>query len=91
MRRCIDAGRFQPAEPTTSLAWAAELWAMRHGVVTLALSDLLPPEQVSFLLADGTYRLAVGYGDGRASADASVERGLRSSAEPEAPVSGSPM
>jgi WHG domain-containing protein len=43
VRRCIDAGRFQPAEPTTSLAWAAELWAMRHGVVTLALSDLLPP------------------------------------------------
>jgi hypothetical protein len=33
---------------------------MLHGMVTLAHTGLLPVEQVSFLLADMTYRLVVG-------------------------------
>jgi AcrR family transcriptional regulator len=75
IRRCIDAGRFHRVEATMSQGWAAEVWTMRHGMVTLAHTGLLPPEQVSFLLADMTYRLVVGYGDDPATARASVEHG----------------
>jgi AcrR family transcriptional regulator len=75
--RCITAGRFDPADPSLALAWAGEIWTMRHGMVTLALTGLLPVEQVRFLLTDMTYRLAVGYGDGPSVAGPSVNEGMR--------------
>lgn len=73
--RCVDAGRFDAAEASLIQAWAGELWITRHGMVTLALTGLLPERQVRLLLTDMTYRLAVGYGDDRAAARHSVEAG----------------
>lgn len=75
VRRCIDAGRFHKVEQALSTGWAAELWTTHHGMVTLALTGLLPVEQVRFLLADMTYRLCVGYGDDPAAAKRSVDHG----------------
>ena len=74
--RCVDAGRFDSAEVSLIQAWAGELWTMSHGMVTLALTGLIPEEQVRFLLADMTYRLAVGYGDERAAARHSIDTAL---------------
>lgn len=78
--RCITAGRFQPTEPSLIPAWAGEIWTMRHGIVTLALSELLPTQQVQFLLADMTYRLAIGYGDTPSVALRSVMSGMHEQA-----------
>jgi AcrR family transcriptional regulator len=75
--RCITDGRFHPADPSLARAWAGEIWTMRHGMVTLALTGLLPLQQVRFLLTDMTYRLAVGYGDAPSVADRSVHNGMR--------------
>jgi AcrR family transcriptional regulator len=73
---CITSGRFDSADPTLTAAWAGEIWTMRHGLVTLALTGLLPEQQVRFLLTDMTYRLAVGYGDAPADARQSVQAGM---------------
>jgi AcrR family transcriptional regulator len=75
--RCITDGRFHPADQALARAWAGEIWTMRHGMVTLALTGLLPLEQVRFLLTDMTYRLAVGYGDAPSAARRSVSDGMR--------------
>jgi AcrR family transcriptional regulator len=75
--RCVAAGRFERAGESLEAAWAGEIWTMRHGLVTLALTGLLPERQIHFLLADMTYRLAVGYGDDRGAARRSVDEGSR--------------
>jgi AcrR family transcriptional regulator len=75
--RCMAAGRFDSAEPSMTVPWAGEIWTMRHGLVTLALTGLLPAQQIQFLLADMTYRLAVGYGDQPSAARHSVQEGMR--------------
>jgi AcrR family transcriptional regulator len=75
--QCVTAGRFHPADPSMTQAWAGEIWTMRHGMVTLALTGLLPVQQVRFLLTDMTYRLAVGYGDAPSAAHRSVTQGMR--------------
>lgn len=63
VRRCIDAGRFEAVDDPLPLGWAAELWTMQHGMVVLALGEVVPAAQIRFLVADMTYRLAVGFGD----------------------------
>ncbi|WP_433781397.1 TetR/AcrR family transcriptional regulator [Actinomycetospora sp. CA-101289] len=78
VRRCLEAGRFPGTDAGTALRWAAEIWTMVHGMVTLAHSRLLPPEQVWSLLTDMTYRLVVGFGDDPAAAESSVEHGYGS-------------
>ena len=80
--RCVTAGRFHPAGPSLIRAWAGEVWTLRHGTVTLALTGLLPAEQIRFLLADMTYRLAVGYGDTPAAAGRSVTAGTQEQIAP---------
>jgi AcrR family transcriptional regulator len=71
--RCVEAGRFDPADSKTLSMWAAEIWTAQHGMVTLALSRLLPAEQIRFVLTDMIYRLCVGFGDEPAAARASVD------------------
>lgn len=78
--RCMAAGRFEGSDSSMAVPWAGEIWTMRHGLVTLALSGLLPTPQIRFLLADMTYRLAVGYGDTPAAARHSVDEGMRGQA-----------
>lgn len=71
--RCVDAGRFDPAEPTLASVWAAEAWLTGHGVVNLAHAGLLPAEPIRFLATDMLYRLMIGYGDRPESARASID------------------
>jgi hypothetical protein len=80
VRRCVAADRLH-REPVMVEVWAGELWTMRHGMVTLALSGLLPSDQVRFLLRDMTYRLLIGYGDAPDDAQGSVEAGSRAARE----------
>ncbi|MEV0759025.1 TetR/AcrR family transcriptional regulator [Nocardia sp. NPDC050435] len=60
---CVDSARFQPEDPARVTMWAAELWAMQHGVTTLALTATVPPELARHVLADALLRLCVGFGD----------------------------
>jgi AcrR family transcriptional regulator len=76
VERCVEAGRFTAGEPGLVPVWAAQLWSMRHGMVTLVLSGALPTEQARFVLADMLVRLCTGYGDDTLRATASVSRGL---------------
>ena len=81
--RCITAGRFHLADPALATAWAGEVWTMRHGTVTLAVTGILPLKQVRFLLTDMTYRLAIGYGDAPSAARRPVDEGMRDQAPPQ--------
>lgn len=76
VRSCIAAGRFDPGEPTLVPGWAAQVWVADHGMATLALSGLQPSDRIRLLLADMTYRLAVGYGDRPGAARRSTERAM---------------
>jgi AcrR family transcriptional regulator len=80
IRRCVAAGRFPAAQESLVPVWAAQLWSMRHGLVTMTVAELLPGEQARFVLDDMTYRLLVGYGDDPARARRSIERGSRAAA-----------
>ncbi|MFB9531903.1 TetR/AcrR family transcriptional regulator [Nonomuraea roseola] len=77
VRRCMDAGRFDPVDPMGLLGWSVQLWTMRHGLVSLAIAGLLPLEHVPLHFADMSTRLFVGYGDSREAARRSVEQGMR--------------
>jgi AcrR family transcriptional regulator len=76
VRRCVGHGSFPDADPSRCAVWAGEFWAASHGAATLALSGILPEEQVTHLLTDMTYRLAVGFGDAPDSARRSVDAAL---------------
>lgn len=78
LRRCVDAGRFHPAEPALARVWAAQVWLAIHGTLAFAHSEVLPDGANRFLLADLIERLAIGYGDDRAAAAASVSQTMRS-------------
>jgi AcrR family transcriptional regulator len=75
VRRCVAAGRFPAAQESLIPVWAAQMWSMRHGMVTMTVAGSLPEEQARFVLEDMTYRLLVGYGDDPDRARRSVERG----------------
>ena len=75
VRRCVDAGRFPGAREALIPAWAAQLWSMRHGMVVMTVTGLLPADQARFVLDDMTYRLLVGYGDDPTHARRSVKAG----------------
>ena len=77
VRRCVAAGRFPAVRESLVPVWAAQLWSMRHGMVTMTVAGTLPDEQARFVLEDMTYRLLVGYGDDPDRARRSVERGSR--------------
>jgi AcrR family transcriptional regulator len=85
VRRCVAAGRFPAARESLIPVWAAQLWSMRHGMVTMTVAGSLPGEQARFVLDDMTYRLLVGYGDDPDRARRSVERGSRAAVASGAP------
>ncbi len=80
VRRCIDAGRLPEVAPTMAVIWAAQIWSMRHGIVTMVLSDALPEAQARYVLSDMILRLLIGYGDDPGAARRSVRRASRQSA-----------
>jgi AcrR family transcriptional regulator len=80
IHRCVTAGRFPDAQESLVPVWAAQMWSMRHGMVTMTVAALLPGEQARFVLDDMIFRLLVGYGDDPARARRSVERGNRAAA-----------
>jgi AcrR family transcriptional regulator len=73
--RCVAAGRLRGAQGSLVPVWAAQIWSMRHGMVTMTVARLLPDDQARFVLDDMTFRLLVGYGDDPARARRSIERG----------------
>jgi AcrR family transcriptional regulator len=75
IRRCVDAGRFPAAQESLIPVWAAQIWSMRHGMVTMTIAELLPADQARFVLDDMTFRLLIGYGDEPAQARQSIKRG----------------
>ncbi len=80
VRRCVSAGRFPAAQESLIAVWAAQLWSMRHGMVTMTVAGLLPPEQARFVLDDMMFRLLVGYGDDPGRARQSIEQGSHAAA-----------
>ena len=83
--RCVDAGRFDDADPTLASTWAAETWLAGHGAVNLTHAGLLPAEPIRFLVTDMLYRLVIGFGDRPDSARASLDSAIAPRA-PRAPV-----
>ena len=82
VRRCVAAGRFPAAQKSLIPAWAAQLWSMRHGMVVMTVTGLLPVEQARFVLDDMTYRLLVGYGDDPTHARRSIKLGGHATTHP---------
>ncbi|MDH2426071.1 TetR/AcrR family transcriptional regulator [Sphaerisporangium sp. TRM90804] len=77
VRRCVDAGRFHRVEPLRSLGWAVQSWTMRHGMVSLAIAELMPAEHVPLHFADMSRCLFIGYGDDPEAAERSVDLAMR--------------
>lgn len=79
--RCIEAGRFRPADPESL---GIQLWAASHGMITGVLARLLTLEEVIEHFSAMGVNLYVGFGDDRKRAERSIERAQRRM-EPEAP------
>jgi AcrR family transcriptional regulator len=69
VRRCIDAGRFAPAE---SVDLATQFWAVGHGVVTLELAHILSAEEALRCLGGAVLNLFTAFGDDRDAARRSL-------------------
>src|SRR5262245_1181842 len=71
IRRCIDAGRFDSADPA---GLATQLWAFVHGLVTLQLAHLLPEDRALACLAAGARNLMSAFGDDPRAVGSSIAR-----------------
>ena len=70
-QRCIDGGRFDPAD---ALDLATQAWAMLHGIVSLQLAHLLPADQASAALLASGHNLFRAFGDDPRSLGRSLAR-----------------
>ena len=66
--RCLDVGRFAAVASSVAAGadpagFAVELWALEHGLVTLQLAHLLPPEEAVQHLDAGGGALLMAWGD----------------------------
>jgi AcrR family transcriptional regulator len=84
--RCIEAGRFRPADPESL---GIQLWAASHGMITGVLARLLTLEEVIEHFSAMGVNLYVGFGDDRKRAERSVKLARRRM-EPRAEASGGP-
>jgi AcrR family transcriptional regulator len=82
VRRCIDRGRFAPAD---AFSLATQLWTMCHGFVTLRIAGLMTDEAVVGNLVAMAENVFVGFGDDRGTARRSIERAIKRM-EPETPA-----
>ena len=77
VRRCLEAGRFSPADPHTV---ALQLWSAAHGVIALQLCGLLDGPVAEATIA-GTWRsLCLAFGDDPAATSRSMGRARRAAA-----------
>lgn len=67
--RCIDAGRFRPADPW-SVMW--QLWVATHGVVAGVLAGMVGLEQIEQRIRPLGVTMYVGFGDEREAAERSI-------------------
>lgn len=72
--RCIEAGRFRPADPESL---GIQLWAASHGMITGVLARLLTLEEVIEHFSAMGVSLFVGFGDDRKRAERSVSLARR--------------
>lgn len=72
--RCIEAGRFRPADPESL---AIQLWVAGHGMITGLLAHLLTLEEVIEQLSAMGRNLFVGFGDDPRKAKRSIETAQR--------------
>jgi AcrR family transcriptional regulator len=70
--RAMKAGRFDEADPEEL---ATQLWVMSHGIVTLHMANCLTLDEAVRTLEAMALNLFVAFGDDRAAAIASIERG----------------
>lgn len=77
VRRCLDAGRFSPADPHLL---ALQLWSAAHGVMALQLSGLLDAGAATGTLEAAWRNLCVAFGDDPRSADRSLRQAHPASA-----------
>ncbi|HEY3604266.1 MAG TPA: TetR/AcrR family transcriptional regulator [Sporichthyaceae bacterium] len=79
VRRCMDTGRFSPADP---VPLALQLWSAAHGVMALVLSGLLE-DDLALATLDSTWRnLFLASGDDPARLDRSLARARRAGGAP---------
>jgi AcrR family transcriptional regulator len=71
VERCIETGRL-----TAPSAWAVsvELWALTHGMVTLAIGGMLTVDDLLEHLHGAIRACLIGYGDEPAKTDRSIRR-----------------
>jgi hypothetical protein len=74
VRHCIDAGRFNRAEPS-SVMW--QLWAATHGVVAGILAGMVATNEIEERLRALGLTLYVGFGDNRPAAERSIAKAQR--------------
>jgi AcrR family transcriptional regulator len=74
LRRCIDGARVPEVDHTMVVIWAAQVWSMRHGIVSMVLSGAVAEEYARHVLLDMIVRLLIGYGADAAAVRRSVRR-----------------
>lgn len=72
--RCIEAGRFRPADPESL---GIQLWVASHGMVTGLLAHLLTLEEVIEHFSAMGVNLFIGFGDDPKKAKRSIQRAQR--------------
>jgi AcrR family transcriptional regulator len=76
--RCIEAGRFRPADPESL---AIQLWVAGHGMVTGLLTHLLTLDEVIEHFSAMGRNLYIGFGDDLEKANRSIESAQRGMSE----------
>jgi AcrR family transcriptional regulator len=74
VRRCLEAGRFSPADPHTL---ALQLWSAAHGVIALQLCGLLDAEVAAATLGATWRNLCLAFGDDPEATARSMTRAQR--------------
>lgn len=75
--RCLDAGRLTGSQGADPAELAVELWAFNHGIVSLQLAGLLPPEQAVARMESAGRSLFLSWGDDPAALRSSRRRAAR--------------
>lgn len=81
VRRCIDAGRFAPADPVPQ---ALQLWSAAHGLMALMLSGLLEDDLALATLESSWRNLCQAFGDDPGRLDRSLGKARRAVGAPAA-------